>query len=115
MLATPYLRLTPLLLFAAMGCSHLRLPAIDPTGRRIFSGGSTALAGPDCPLFTHPAASTTAPPIVVGPTIKPPCNPPLAAAPPIVAVPVVAVPVVAVPAPIQQPACGPQGCANGPQ
>ncbi|MFN0019320.1 MAG: hypothetical protein ACKVP0_13735 [Pirellulaceae bacterium] len=115
MLAPSYLRLTPLLLLVAMGCSNLRLPAIDPTGRRIFSGGSTTLAGPDCLLLTHPAAVTTTTPVIAGPAIKPPCNPPLAAAPPMVAVPIVAVPVIAAPAPIQQPACGPQGCPNGPQ
>lgn len=119
-----YFRLTGLLLLtAAVGCSHLRLPAIDPSGQRIFSGGSTTLAGPDCPLFTRPAVATTTPAVVAGPIVKPPCTPPVVAQPvlvvpaaPVVAVPVVAVPVVAVPvAPIQQPACGPQGCPNGPQ
>ena len=108
--------LTPLLLLAAVGCAQVRLPAIDPSGQRIFSGGSTTLAGPDCPLFTRPAAATMAPPVVLGPAVKPPCNPPVVAVQPIVAVPIVAVPVVAVPvAPIQQPPCGPQGCPTGPQ
>lgn len=111
-----YFRLTPLLLCAALGCSQLRLPAIDPSGQRIFSGNSTTLAGPDCPLFTRPAAATTAPPVVTSPIytppgVKPPCNPPLVAQP-LVVVPVVAAPA---PAPIQQPPCGPQGCPNGPQ
>ncbi len=114
MLSPSYFRLTSLLLIAAVGCSHLRLPAIDPSGQRIFTGGSTTLAGPDCPLFTHPAAATTPPAIVAGPAVKPPCNPPIVAQP-VVAVPIVAVPVAAVPAPIQQPACGPQGCPTGPQ
>ncbi|MBC7855014.1 MAG: DUF11 domain-containing protein [Pirellulaceae bacterium] len=119
-----YLRLAIVLLFAAAGCpvfltagcAQVRLPAIDPSGQRIFSGGSTTLAGPDCPLNTRPAAATIAPPVVVGPAVKPPCNPPVVAVQPIVAVPIVAVPVVAVPvAPIQQPPCGPQGCPTGPQ
>ena len=112
-----YFRLTGLLLMmAAVGCSHLRLPAIDPSGQRIFTGGSTALAAPDCPLFARPAVAATTPAVVAGPVVKPPCTPPLVGQP-IVAVPVpVAVPVVAVPvAPIQQPACGPQGCPTGPQ
>lgn len=112
-----YLRLTALLaLFAAAGCSHLRLPAIDPSGRQIFSGGSTTLAGPDCPLFTRPAVAATAPPVVAGPVVKPPCNPPVIALP-VAPVPVVAVPVVVVPAaaPIQQPACDPQGSPAGSQ
>jgi hypothetical protein len=124
MSSPPYFRLTGLLLLmAAVGCSHLRLPAIDPSGQRIFSGGSTTLAGPDCPLFTRPAVATTTPAVVAGPIVKPPCTPPVVAQPvlvvpaaPVVVVPVAPVPVVAVPvAPIQQPACGPQGCPNGPQ
>ncbi len=106
-----YFRFTPLLLCAALGCSQLRLPAIDPSGQRIFSGGSTTLAGPDCPLFTRPAAATMAPPVASPPGVKPPCNPPLVAQP-LVVVPVVAVPA---PAPIQQPPCGPQDCPDGPQ
>ena len=118
MSSPPYFRLMGLLLMAAVGCSHLRLPAIDPSGQRIFSGGSTTLAGPDCPLFTRPAVATTAPAVVAGPVVKPPCTPPVVAQPVVAVpvVPVVAVPIVAVPvAPIQQPACGPQGCPNGPQ
>src|SRR5436190_4370809 len=117
-----YLRLSGLLLLAAAGCSHLRLPAIDPSGQQIFSGGSTTLAGPDCPLFTRPAAVPTGPivagpAVVAGPIVKPPCNPPIVAQP-VIVVPVAPapVPVIAVPvaAPIQQP-CGPQGCPAGPQ
>ncbi len=111
-----YFRLAIVLLLAAVGCAQVRLPAIDPSGQRIFSGGSTTLAGPDCPLFTRPAAATMAPPVALGPAVKPPCNPPVVAVQPIVAVPIVAVPVVAVPvAPIQQPPCGPQSCPTGPQ
>jgi uncharacterized repeat protein (TIGR01451 family) len=119
MSSPPYFRLTSLLLLtAAVGCSHLRLPAIDPSGQRIFSGGSTAIAAPDCPLFTRPALATTAPAVAAGPVVKPPCTPPVVAQPVVAVpvVPVVAVPLVAVPvAPIQQPACGPQGCPTGPQ
>src|SRR5688500_16931552 len=119
-----YFRLTSLVLIAAVvcavclpaGCAQVRLPAIDPSGQQIFTGGSTTLAGPDCPLFTRPAAATVAAPVAIAPAIKPPCNPPIVAVQPVVAVPIVAVPVVAVPvAPIQQPPCGPQGCPTGPQ
>jgi uncharacterized repeat protein (TIGR01451 family) len=111
MSSTTYFRLTSLLLLTAVGCAQVRLPAIDPSGQRIFSGGSTALAGPDCPLFTRPAAATLAPAFVAGPVVKPPCNPPITPVQPIVAVPVVAVPA----APLQQPARGPQECPTGPQ
>jgi uncharacterized repeat protein (TIGR01451 family) len=116
MLHHRHLRLLhPLLLLTAVGCSQLRVPAIDPSGQSIFTGGSTSIAGHHQPLIAQPAV--VAQPVVAVPGVKPPCNPPLVAQPmiavPVVAVPVVAAPVVAGP-PIQPP-CGPQGCPNGPQ
>ena len=106
-----------------LGCAQVRLPAIDPSGQRIFSGGTTTLVGPNCPLFTRPAVMT--------PAVQPPCATPVVTQPivaqPIVVQPVIPVPVVAGPAPqclpaaprpapVTQPlACGPQGCPNGPQ
>src|SRR5262245_16687712 len=81
------------LAWGGAGCSHVRLPASDPSGQRIFSGGSTTLVGPECPLFTRPASA----PVTTTPAVKPPCTPPITAAPIVVQpVPVVAVPVVAV-------------------
>ncbi|HUE74230.1 MAG TPA: hypothetical protein VMP01_25340 [Pirellulaceae bacterium] len=52
------------------GCAGHRVPAIDPSGERIFSGASTAIVSPfaECPLFhpspprgTVPAAPACAP------------------------------------------------------
>jgi hypothetical protein len=83
-------------------CAGCRLPAIDPTGRHIFSGESTSLAFDhfhDGPLFGHkhgqpaPAAPGCAP-TEVGPLVP--------AGPPIVAVPA------APPVPIVPVGCGPE-------
>lgn len=103
---------------AGSGCARVQVPAIDPSGQRIFSGGSTTLLGPDlasCPLIGRPASvATSGPPVAAGPVVKPPC-----VAQPLVVQPVAVqpVPVVVQPvaAPISQPNCGPQGCPNGPQ
>ena len=102
------------------GC---QFPAIDQSGQRIFSGGSTSLAHHDHGLFHHHHRDRTPPavpvavvppaaPVVVAPpaaVVAPPCNPPVAVIPvqpapqPLVAVP--AVPVI----PVQPVACAPPG------
>jgi uncharacterized repeat protein (TIGR01451 family) len=62
------------LALALAGCA---IPAIDPTGQRIFSGGSTQLAAcdwlhrkhqPPAPVAPQPAC---APPVVVAPVVQP--------------------------------------------
>jgi len=90
------------------GCAHIRIPAIDPSGERLFSGTTTFESHG---LFHHhrhaqpPAVATTPPVLPPQPVVAaPPCNPPLAAAPP---PPVIAVPV-APAVPIVPVACGPQ-------
>ncbi|MDX1947611.1 MAG: hypothetical protein SFU86_19590 [Pirellulaceae bacterium] len=87
------------------GC---QLPAIDPTGARIFSG-TTTLAWQDlldCPLLGHKQDGPAAP---AGAAIQPPCNPPVEVVP---VVPTTPAPVFGVPAkqcstPIVPVGCGP--------
>src|SRR5688500_9941768 len=72
----PISRHFPAALFAAfwaaagMGCAGHQLPAIDPSGERIFSGASTTILSPlaECPLL-HPSPRVAAPPAV--PTCPP--------------------------------------------
>lgn len=95
------------------GCAGARLPAIDPTGQRLFSGGTTTIL-PHCflhhhkdksgcelpasaPIVAAPAVETTpvaAEPITIlpvsntcAPPVKPSCTPPVAAGPPAVILP----------------------------
>jgi uncharacterized repeat protein (TIGR01451 family) len=74
------------------GCAGHRVPAIDPTGRRIFSGATTTIVSPlaECPLL-HPSPRAAQPAAVL-PTVPSPCQPA-----PVVAVPP---PVAAAPAPV---------------
>ncbi len=118
-----------------LGCAGAQVPAIDPTGQRIFSGGSTTIL-PHCFLHHHKHKHQDAPcevpvsaPIVVAPDlqvapveaapvtiipvsntcappVKPSCTPPMAVAPAPVIAPVV--PVVPAPAPavvVPAPTC----------
>ena len=103
-------------LAALAGC---QFPAIDPSGQRIFSGGTTGLAHhgglfhhhrnqPAVPVAVAPAAVVPAPAVPVVPTpvvpvvpvvpVKPPCTPPPIAMvqPPAIAAP----PVIAAPPPV---------------
>jgi uncharacterized repeat protein (TIGR01451 family) len=82
------------LILLAAGC---QFPAIDQSGQRIFSGGSTGLAHHDGGLFHH--RRDREPPVLVGPIVTPPPPHPVVAVPP---------PPSAV-IPIQPIACGPQG------
>jgi uncharacterized repeat protein (TIGR01451 family) len=56
-----------LALLAFTGCQSLRVPSVDPTGARIFSGGTTNVALPDCrgaipkPAFGNPPAAPKCP------------------------------------------------------
>lgn len=104
----------------AVGCAQIRIPAIDPTGERFFSGTTTleshglfhhkrdpqpavAVAPP---VVTQPVVAQPAVPVLpVLPAAPPPCTPPVAAVP-LVAVPVAPVPIATVP--VQPVACGPQ-------
>jgi uncharacterized repeat protein (TIGR01451 family) len=106
------------IVLSAAGC---QFPAIDQSGQRIFSGGTTPLAHHDHGLFHHRGPAPAAGPVIVAPpaavtpvvpapaVAAPTCNPPVVVGPvqpapqPLVAVP--AVPVI----PIQPVACGPQG------
>src|SRR4051812_49358954 len=86
-----------------VACAQIRIPAIDPTGERLFSGTTTLnpCEGLTSGLFhkknqpavavapTGPFIAPTAP--VVAPPIKQPCAPPIEAVP---VVPVIATPVV---------------------
>lgn len=107
------------------GCAGTRLPAIDPTGQHLFTGGSTTIL-PHCflhhreqdqPACEVPASapivavpSAAAPPAAIAPVTimpvsntcgpaKPSCTPPIAVAPAPV-IPVVPASVVATPAPV---------------
>lgn len=68
------------------GCGSLQIPAFDPSGERIFSGGPTRLAVPDCPLLgnSNPPAPAPGAPIPIGgvpvniPATQPTCQPPFA-------------------------------------
>lgn len=70
-----------LLPLVGAGCQSVRLPAIDPTGQRIFAPYDTTLATPQCGLFDwlhgEPAFSPPAPPPV--------CPTPAAATPAVAA------------------------------
>ncbi len=90
------------------GCAQHPLPAIDPTGQRLFSG-TTTLAAHDWLHHKHRQPGAVAPgavaPLAVAPPVQPPC------APPVEAVPVMPVPMVAVPqyvVPVVPAVCGPQ-------
>src|SRR5262245_22893390 len=94
--------------------AQIRIPAIDPTGERIFSG-TTTLAPHDllhCPLLeTHNDKAVV--PVAAPAPVKPPCTPPVEVVP-VVTQPPVAIPV-APPRPVvpvmpvtcPQPAAGP--------
>jgi uncharacterized repeat protein (TIGR01451 family) len=88
------------------GCAQHRLPAIDPTGERIFSGTTTlalhdlfhgglhrhhqpqpAAVAPVTPIAVVPAAPAA--PLAVVPVAPPPCTPPVAVTPVVPVVPVV--------------------------
>src|SRR5687768_9903918 len=102
---------TALCAAALAGCAGHQLPAIDPSGERIFSGASTTILSPlaECPLL-HPSpriAAPACPPVLpsvpVGPIITAPqplaiavqpipqpapvCNPPARVAAPVTAPP----------------------------
>ncbi len=103
------------IVLASAGC---QFPAIDPSGQRIFSGGSTPLAHHDHGLFHHRGPAPAAGPVIVAPpaTAAPAAVAPAPSCPPVVVGPVVQPapqPLVAVPAvpviPIQPVACGPPG------
>ena len=67
------------------GCAGHRVPAIDPSGERIFSGAATTIISPlaECPLWhrSPPVAvpAAVAPPVVAVPALPGACPPPLAA------------------------------------
>jgi len=97
------------LALSAAGC---QFPAIDQSGERIFSGGTTSLAHHDHGLFHHHHEPAPAVPAVVTPpaAAAPACAPPVVVGPVVQPLPQ---PVIAVPAvpliPVQPVACGPQG------
>lgn len=97
------LAVAALWLLALSGCA---LPAIDPTGRRIFSGSSTQLAACDWLHRKHQDPVAAVPAAVVPAAAQPACVPPVAV------VPVAPQPLVAVPLqpaiPVTPVACSPQ-------
>ncbi|MEX2026985.1 MAG: hypothetical protein WEH44_06780, partial [Pirellulaceae bacterium] len=84
-----------------VGCAGHRVPAIDPSGERIFSGASTPLVSPiaECPLF-HPSPPRAAVPAL------PACAPVQTVVPVLPAMPVATCPqpLAVVAQPIPQPA-----------
>lgn len=106
---------------ASIGCAQHRIPAIDPTGQRFFSG-TTTLAAHDWfkGLFHHqpkPPGAATGGPVAVTPAVQPPCTPPVAVVPvvPLAPPPIVAVPQsppVAVMPVMPVAACGPERLAT---
>ncbi|MGV3606457.1 MAG: hypothetical protein ACO1RA_08610 [Planctomycetaceae bacterium] len=78
-----------LMVSGALGCGTIQVPAIDPSGERIFSGSTTQLTVPrlrDCPLLGRdepppvpgaPIGVGVPPPTVapIGPAMQPPCQP----------------------------------------
>lgn len=101
--------LAGLLCSLAIGCAQVRIPAIDPTGERFFSGTTTLESHG---LFHHrrdaqpvAAVQPIVPVVTPQPAAPPPCNPPIAAVP-VQPQPLVAVPMPSVP--VRPVACGPQ-------
>src|SRR5688572_29472237 len=60
----------------AVGCAQHRVPAIDPTGRHIFSGTTTLASHDWGHLFHHRQPAATAPvgPLAVAPAIVAPVS-----------------------------------------
>ncbi|HEY2413865.1 MAG TPA: hypothetical protein VGI40_16560 [Pirellulaceae bacterium] len=98
-----------------IGFAQIRIPAIDPTGQRLFSGTTTlscdALKDGLLHKKAQPAAAVAPAVPIVAPPVKPPCLPSVEAVPlvPVVPVPVVAVPQNPLPAvPVIPAVCGPK-------